>query len=633
MDLTALPNLAAYSIQVLCVAALGTLAALLFRVDAAGVRYAYWRAVLVLCLALPWLQGRSAHGPAAGASVEDGVTAVSVFASEAGSGGTQAGFDWLALVVPALAGGIALRLMWLGVGLMLLRRMRRAGQVAPPSKLFDEVRQSVGATAEIRYVPGLDQPVTFGARRPIVLLPEELRTHDADIQRAVLCHELLHVRRRDWVFVLVEEGVRAVLWFHPAIWWLVSRVQLTREEVVDQLTVLTTGRRRAYVEALRAFADDTPLAPAAAFARRRHLFRRMVLISKETVMSSRRIVLSCAAMALVVAVGSWSVVGAFPMTQDMVFQPATSGPGPLEQAAKPVSPDNPIPRRVSAADPVVPAEIEGRGAVTVAVTLDELGRVAESRPIGITLQLADGSSLGYQNADGPFDFAQFITKEYEPFLARSNRPSTDAGRVKGLADALLNSALEAVQQWRYDPPASAPLRFSVRLAYSPNGPVATTQAARIVDFYGFRGPAGGVRGGVSGGASGGVGGGVAGGVGGRARGGMASGSGTGVGTGTAAGGQAPLRVGGNIAPPTKSRDVRPVYPEDAKAARVQGVVIIEATVGPDGNVSDARVLRSIPMLDQAAVDAVMQWGFTPTLLNGQAVPVIMTVTVNFRLET
>jgi protein TonB len=96
--------------------------------------------------------------------------------------------------------------------------------------------------------------------------------------------------------------------------------------------------------------------------------------------------------------------------------------------------------------------------------------------------------------------------------------------------------------------------------------------------------------------------------------------------------QAPIRVGGNIKPPQKRRHVNPVYPPIAQSARVQGVVIIEATIGPDGKVKDAKVLRSIPLLDSAALDAVRQWEFTPTLLNGVPVPVIMTVTVNFTLQ-
>ncbi len=62
------------------------------------------------------------------------------------------------------------------------------------------------------------------------------------------------------------------------------------------------------------------------------------------------------------------------------------------------------------------------------------------------------------------------------------------------------------------------------------------------------------------------------------------------------------------------------------------MVVIEATIDPSGRVADARILRSIPLLDQAALDAVRQWEYTPTLLNGVAVPVTMTVTVQFRID-
>ena len=96
--------------------------------------------------------------------------------------------------------------------------------------------------------------------------------------------------------------------------------------------------------------------------------------------------------------------------------------------------------------------------------------------------------------------------------------------------------------------------------------------------------------------------------------------------------QEPIRPGGLIRPPTKVVHVAPEYPQIARASRIQGVVIIEATIDSRGNVASAAVLRSIPLLDQAALDAVRQWKFTPTLLNGTAVPVIMTVTVNFTLS-
>ena len=97
-------------------------------------------------------------------------------------------------------------------------------------------------------------------------------------------------------------------------------------------------------------------------------------------------------------------------------------------------------------------------------------------------------------------------------------------------------------------------------------------------------------------------------------------------------GDPPVRVGGTIKAPTKLRNVNPVYPQDALDAKVQGVVIMEARIERDGTVSRARVLKSIPMLDDAAVEAVRQWEFTPTLMNGAPVPIMMTVTVNFTLQ-
>jgi len=93
-----------------------------------------------------------------------------------------------------------------------------------------------------------------------------------------------------------------------------------------------------------------------------------------------------------------------------------------------------------------------------------------------------------------------------------------------------------------------------------------------------------------------------------------------------------VRVGGQIKEPKKLKHVNPAYPDIAKQARVQGVVILECTISPQGKVTDVKVLRGIPLLDSAAIEAVKQWVYSPTLLNGVPVPVIMTVTVNFRLS-
>ncbi|MFA9452986.1 MAG: energy transducer TonB, partial [Candidatus Aminicenantaceae bacterium] len=123
---------------------------------------------------------------------------------------------------------------------------------------------------------------------------------------------------------------------------------------------------------------------------------------------------------------------------------------------------------------------------------------------------------------------------------------------------------------------------------------------------------GGVEGGVVGGVLGGVVGGVLGGVVGEV--------------------EAPVRAGGQIRAPKLIRRVDPQYPELARQARVEGRVIIEATTDAYGRVQSVRVLRSIPLLDQAAIDAVRQWVYEPMLINGKPRGVIFTVTVTFKLR-
>jgi protein TonB len=93
-----------------------------------------------------------------------------------------------------------------------------------------------------------------------------------------------------------------------------------------------------------------------------------------------------------------------------------------------------------------------------------------------------------------------------------------------------------------------------------------------------------------------------------------------------------VRIGGSVAPPKLLTRVAPAYPRFAVEARVEGVVVLEAVVDPEGRVEDVRVLRSIPLLDQAAMDAVKQWRYAPVLVNGQAVSCVLTVTVTFVLR-
>jgi protein TonB len=96
--------------------------------------------------------------------------------------------------------------------------------------------------------------------------------------------------------------------------------------------------------------------------------------------------------------------------------------------------------------------------------------------------------------------------------------------------------------------------------------------------------------------------------------------------------QLPRRVGGDIKPPERTVYKAPVYPQMAQAARVEGIVILEATIDAQGVVQNVSVLRSVPLLDRAAIEAVQQWRYSPTRLNGVAIPIVMTVTVTFSMR-
>ncbi len=97
--------------------------------------------------------------------------------------------------------------------------------------------------------------------------------------------------------------------------------------------------------------------------------------------------------------------------------------------------------------------------------------------------------------------------------------------------------------------------------------------------------------------------------------------------------EGPIQVGGDVLAPVKVNAPQPQYTEIARKARLQGVVIVQAIIDKDGNVTNVKVLKGLPMgLDQATVDAVKQWKFKPATLNGKPVAVYYNLTVNFRLQ-
>ena len=693
-------NLFQWSAQVALIAIAAAAVTRLVRVESAALRHGFWRAVLVGCLMLPLLQPWTPSAPAPltdTAAIDvpeitappssDGVRAAPSLLASVRRMAAQEWPRWLGFV---LAAGGAARLLWIAGGLFRLRRLGRVGDTAAAAE-YEDLAARIQTRADVRYAARIGQPVTFGVFSPVILLPHSFASLTPPLQRAVLAHELWHVRRRDWVWVLAEEGVRAVLWFNPAVWWLVSKVQSSREELVDELTVQLTSARKAYLEALLVFADEPTLFPAAPFARRRHLFERMLLISREAVMSSRRIMTSLAAAAAALVAVGWSAAAAFPLRGEIVAPPALLMPGAPppsaagaaeSTAAAPSAPpaaqaqNPPRDRRPGEAAPETAKELELRRAI-------ELGGATSDQYLQLgTLQFSRGAA---READATWAMMRRAFPNDPKVLVSLAKVLSWAGRFDDAAAAIEEAAaldassaqtqqIAATFYWEkafkdksLTPAQTAEyLRAGIAatdraLAVNPDyvdaltyknimlrmqanqeadpgkrqalTAEADTLRARAMELSRARGGGGniGVQGGVAGGVQGGVAGGVPGGV---------------------AGapppppppppppsdpdllvdGQQPMRIGGQLKPPLKIRDVKPAYPPAAFDSKVQGVVIIEAVLNTAGDVVQAKVLRSVPLLDEAALDAVKQWQFTPTLMNGAPVPVIMTVTVNFRLD-
>jgi TonB family protein len=355
-----------FSAQLLVIIGVAALAAALGRVTDPRFALMYWRAVALACLALPLSALIGPEGSGAGVTF----LAVSLQGAESVRG---------AAVLPAvgsvvwwlLCAGALVRLGWLSAGAVRLRRLRQRSRAAVLTSDLEAIRSGVAPRAEVRVSSEVGQPAGFGLRHPVVLLPERFFAMDPQAQRTVACHELLHVARRDWPWIVVEEVARALFWFHPAVWWLVERIHESREQLVDRLVIARIPSKRAYMAALLAFADSGAAAMAAtAFLRKRHLRSRLRKLVKESVMSRTRLVCTAAVLVCVLAGAITGTARALPLGW-----PIGEAAARLQQVVDGKDPGVTLPKVVSEVKPeytpeAMKARIEGTVVMTVVVRTD-----------------------------------------------------------------------------------------------------------------------------------------------------------------------------------------------------------------------------------------------------------------------
>jgi beta-lactamase regulating signal transducer with metallopeptidase domain len=317
------PNLLFWSAQVaLLVLAAGFLPRLL-QIRQPRVLLAYWRALLAISLVLPFVQPWH-RVPSIGAIViapDIAGTSVIPVSSPTVTHWHIPGLQIISQIFgTVILSGVATRFVLLVLGLLKLRQFRRASLPISPfaesTAVLEEMRTRMNARAEFRLSADVYSPVTFGFAAPVILLPEQFPFMDARFQAAIACHELLHVHRQDWANHLAEEIIRAALWFHPAIAWLIARVRLAREQVVDLEVVKLTKARKPYLEALLQFTVSRAriaAIPAPPFLVERQLAERVALMLEEVRMSRTRLIASSTAIACWLALAMALATRAFPL--------------------------------------------------------------------------------------------------------------------------------------------------------------------------------------------------------------------------------------------------------------------------------------------------------------------------------
>jgi periplasmic protein TonB len=620
-----LQNLLSYSLQIAAIALAGALLLRLLRIRLPQVRLFCWQALLALCILLPAVQPwRPASRGVSAITVSTGMMAPA-------ASGPHAQPAWFSLsqsMLLILGAGVAIRFALLGIGFWRLRRYRRRSRLMAGA--FDSLQRRMLSFAEVRISGDVSGPVTFGFLTPVILLPEDCLENES-----IACHELVHVRRRDWLFTVLEECLLSVLWFHPAMWWLVAEIQLAREEAVDREVVGLLNSREQYLESLLALAasqSGLDLVPASPFLRKRHLKKRVASLMKEVSMSRFRLNSSLAAFVAALGMIGWISVRSFPLEAAPQDKPDAAGVTVQQGSVA-------LLHRVPVRYPAEALAKNIQGTVVLEVTLSETGTVTDARVLS-----------------GP--------------------------------EELRAAALQSVLQWHYSNDAHASIKTQASVVFTPP----------VREGIG-KGVSGGVGRGVGSGPGPGVVGGITGGIAavpppppppppavatvehivmnvpdelkrkleGRVtlhEGDQLTGNAmaelynsiTAVdehlrlniftpagqkGTTVAivientapmvAAAPAKIRVGGDMQAANLIQKVTPIYPAEAKEARIQGVVHFTANISKEGKVVDLQLISGHPLLAGPARDAVMQWVYKPTLLNGNPIDVVTEINVNFTL--
>ncbi len=584
----------------------------LFQLQLPQVRLWFWQGLLVACLVLPFVQPR--HESQVNFTVEEGVL-------KAGTPVKITGMQRLPAAEAVFAvylAGVGLRAVWLLLGCWRLRRYRRDSvSLDAGSAVFPNVQQRLQTFPEVCISQEITSPVTFAST---ILLPPGFLHLDERTQQAIAVHEVMHVKRGDWFFSLGEELVRSIFWFHPAIWWLLAQIQLTREQVVDRATIEFTLSREQYLEALLAVAktkvrQDLMLVPL--FLKKRYLARRVAAVMKEVKMSKRQIISSLSTVSTLAALTAAVAIWIFPLESSA--QDADSGQNlgvSIETQGHKLLHGS----RVEYPQAAREARVEGT--VVLQLSLDAKGEVADARvqsgPDELRRSaLSSALQWHFANETGQDSVIQSAVTFK---LAAGSANSLSRPRIPELSGPSIFKSIG------WGPMASKEMFEKVRDALPRLGePMTSESLQRIAETVhqidehltvGFivdpKDNSGSVIIDMAGGKS------------------SAPLSSSNF-SPPATEGVKRVRVGGNVQAAKITNKVTPKYPPLAKQSRIQGTVRYNVLISKDGAIKVMELVSGHPLLVEAATPAVQQWQYEPTFLNGEPVEVVTVIDMNFTL--
>ena len=595
-------NLLAWSLQIGVLVLVAALASSVLQLRIPRARLFHWQMVLMASLALPLLR------PWKQEVLSDTVSVTTVAVARAAGSRVHSGMPLDQAALWLILAGIVGRAAWLAAGFWRLRQYRRR------SRLLDR-REG----AALLLSSEVASPVTFGALQPVVLLPAGFPDLDARVREAILCHELLHVRRRDWVFTVAEELVRALWWFHPAVWWLLGQIHLAREQSVDREVISRTQAREEYVDALLAMAGAWPhldLAPAPRFLRQRHLKQRVILILKEVRMTKTRLVSALLAALGVLAAACWVVTATFPLAADQAAVADSPGVSVELNGAT-------LLHRTAVLYPEAMRQQGVEGTVALQVKIDGVGNVADAAVLSGPDELRKAaleSVLNWHFTGNLAGSTELVTIGFHlqapdrPAVGGARRPAPSSGpaasrtikslNLVGLTEESRTDLLSRLAVHEGETLTAESLRQLVETVRSfDQHLVVTTRPAEgegVAVYIILSRPLG-------------------------------TPAPPPVEPVAAPATPVRIRVGGNTAATHLVFQPRPVYPPEAKQAHIQGVVSLHAIIAKDGAVQNLSVISGDPLLAASALEAVDRWVYRPTLLNGEPVEVETEIDVNYTL--